>query len=995
MLRRSRCVQRPPQGSSDVARVIFDAARRSGVVLATTANDKPRRTPSPPRPGAAEASGTSQEYARHILRLHLNKKREERQSVSAVSRAIAEASKKANVPSLGEGVAKTRSRSRSPSPQRLSRSGTLTRPGEVRGQALPRISHTPAKPRPPSPAGQLLSVPGASATREATPSEVQSVQPPVPAPSRPVASDEPSKTAVSEPSRGVESEPITPTFSQRSRSGVDDFTAPEADPVTATPEHQPRVELKFDSPTESERAQVERRAEPRAAAAPLQGAIPAQPPSTRSQTDASSSSPSTAEQWAVIREQELASQRDAARRAEEERETRDRREAVRLAQEQWVHDRYKPQWAQPDTPAYPKLHELHTMRGASSDWTTALAKFDDLLTVARGDTAAHLRSATATHGLALLARVVARAPNDAHQFIVGHVERAADGQRLPDSAVASFRRAMWMRSDGRSFSEAIEPLGPKDWSSLPRAQLYKALRFKTTTDWQQACAIANAVRGEIHDPFCSVETTIAQSIKPRGREQRGAAVSVVRSIEQMLRAKLSELGKSHVCKLIRAYGTVGRPHDVARLYDEMVQRGELDEAVCAARLRWALTPHIKTLIPEMRKAGVNVLSPGCIASAMASMVSRREFSSAVELYGNYRERVPAEQIGGPVVRVLARIVLASELPAAASEDFLTAARVAFPQRPPTTCVAAMVTAFAAAHRYQEAIDLYDALPPFARNDRLADQVRDALNTCLRAVGRDTLPAPAAEDSGSERSRWGGQNVEQTAATAPPSPASVDSTALGLPSVEDMLELGRSRDWEAALAALATIPAILPPSTASGATLVYNCALSAAVDEPHVAEVIIQHMADRNVEMNSTTYNTVMSAYGRSSDRWSEALTRFATMPPDRCDASTYSVVLSVLAKRSLWLEASTVFNSMSAAHPTVVPSPVLYGLVVQASHNHSWQVALGAFRELHRAHGATAVKDLVLSRVVNALTRADKQVEAANVQDLMKAKGKKKKKPTS
>ena len=165
---------------------------------------------------------------------------------------------------------------------------------------------------------------------------------------------------------------------------------------------------------------------------------------------------------------------------------------------------------------------------------------------------------------------------------------------------------------------------------------------------------------------------------------------------------------------------------------------------------------------------------------------------------------------------------------------------------------------------------------------------------------------------------------------------------------------------------------------------YNCALSAAVEEPSIVDQVLASMVESQISWNSTTFNTVMSAYARDESRWAEAISTFNSMPENVRDSSSLSVVFSLCGKRSLWAEATGAFAISKSSKLKL--TPVHYSLIVQATHRNSWQTSLRAFTDLRKAVGPDDIKEILVSRVVTSLEVAGRTQDAAKVLSSMKSK---------
>ena len=252
---------------------------------------------------------------------------------------------------------------------------------------------------------------------------------------------------------------------------------------------------------------------------------------------------------------------------------------------------------------------------------------------------------------------------------------------------------------------------------------------------------------------------------------------------------------------------------------------------------------------------------------------------------------------------------------------------------------------------------------------------------IAAASADALAADSAALSGGAASSLSG------------GPSDASQAEVEMPFTEELLQHARDRNWAAAVALVPQFPTTVPPQQVGALTLIFNCVLSAAVEVPDVVESILSDMKKTNAVPNATTFNTVMSSFARSETKWKDALDIFGTMPAEVKDASSYSVALSIMNKHGMPEEAMAVFtNEVMKSGPK--PSPILFGLALQAVHRHSWENAMTVFRALVKAHGHEAgQKEAVLSRIKKALEDNGRKEELAEVEALITAPAKKQKAP--
>lgn len=293
--------------------------------------------------------------------------------------------------------------------------------------------------------------------------------------------------------------------------------------------------------------------------------------------------------------------------------------------------------------------------------------------------------------------------------------------------------------------------------------------------------------------------------------------------------------------------------------------------------------------------------------------------------------------------------------------------------------------------YTEILELYDMVKDRVDVATSLPTIALYVNSALKDKG---LPPLCAGDASSLPPRVRGSTVasERSNSTAATSDATAQSSSASLESVvstDVLIQYARERDWVSAMAALEQLPATVSPSQQPTVTLLYNCALSAASEHPEHVESLLQRMKDRGVEFNVTTHNTAMSCFAKSESMWERAVSIYEGMKPNQRDASTYSVLLSVLAKSGQWERSVDAFVEMKGLPHMPKPTPVLYGLGILATHKHSWSHTLQLFHDMLKHHGAASIKEVVVLRVLRSLEDNKRFAEIQRVEREME-KGKKK-----
>jgi pentatricopeptide repeat protein len=788
-------------------------------------------------------------------------------------------------------------------------------------------------------------------------------------------------------------EPVTAevpfTFAAEERPTADhaDAAAPDTDQTDSPAAVSAPLQFTYDAAPSAEPAKPRARPVPEArvsAPVPTPEQVEAAPaPQQPQQT--------TAEQWAAVREHELALQRVQQEREDADRVAAERREVALQQQDRWVASRPQPEPRQPTTPHYALLREVSTAKS----WYDCLKAFG-----AWAPTLSHKDTEAFDAATGHVWRAAAEAPLEHHEAAVTNLSHLMKQRRSPSThLVTALRLAFHRRLNNntayrREFSTV--PLGEK--ARLPSWLLTYGVRSTVNAEggsWVAGCELLRDLRPLVHDPYLKLELALCRGLRfsQMSREARQEAGEVVARVEQSLTAKLSEVGKAHILALMQAYGGTGRVHDVRRLHDEVQQRGdgEMDESISGMLLRYSATPTIKMMIPKLRSEGLNVYSIPIVLGALNAMLSRNEADTALEVYASYREKVSVDEMP-PSIAYAALRILQDQPSRSLLDDALAVVRRTYGAQVPVTTRSLLYPVMADFELFEEIAAMEASYPRLQLSDpRILSLIaEDALAASHRALGlapieratRDALPVSMEALSSA---------VEPTVRIAPRVPTERAEPSATLPSTAAMLEYGKERNWEAALGVIEGLEHPFPPSHRAAVVLLYNCALSAAVGEAGVAQSLLADMQQHAVLPNTTTYNTLMSSYARDEDRWGEALSLFGSMDAEVRDVSSYSVALSVFARRGMWLESTTLFDELRRDRATK-PSPVLYGLAIQASHKANWVATLRLFREMHKAHGAENVKELIVTRVVKALEAANRSGEASRVLDMMRDSDKKKKK---
>lgn len=207
------------------------------------------------------------------------------------------------------------------------------------------------------------------------------------------------------------------------------------------------------------------------------------------------------------------------------------------------------------------------------------------------------------------------------------------------------------------------------------------------------------------------------------------------------------------------------------------------------------------------------------------------------------------------------------------------------------------------------------------------------------------------------------------------------------STDRLLTFAREKNWAMALELVKNLPAVTSSNSAT-ITLLYNCALSAAVDHTDAVEEIRELMASREVVANTTTVNTVLSSYARA-EQVDGALTYYNNAPAAAKDTNTSMILLSLLSKKSMLKELIEVYDGLKA-NQAKIPSSV-FAVVLGATVTHSWETSLQVFTEMVKAHGKN-VNEALRGQIFSCLERHGQVAEVKKLTALLESKKKRKRK---
>lgn len=279
--------------------------------------------------------------------------------------------------------------------------------------------------------------------------------------------------------------------------------------------------------------------------------------------------------------------------------------------------------------------------------------------------------------------------------------------------------------------------------------------------------------------------------------------------------------------------------------------------------------------------------------------------------------------------------------------------------------------------FDNIVALCDHFHKYAPLDKVLPQGVAFYNSALLQVGREPVSQLSVQDIDyvSETKKGGEKGKLVDAEEA------VDITL----TTELMLDYAKSKNWQKALEAVESLPLVLSESKTASLVLLFNCALSASVDQVEVVQKIYALMKKRSVEPNTTTVNTILSSFSRAS-LVIEIADFLKEIPLGIRDNNSYLIYFTLLAKKNMYSEIVVAFDEGRKAG---IKYPISsFAIVLSVTVNHSWESTLRIFQDLIKAHGKD-VNETIKAQVLSCL---NKNGRTSEVRKLMKQLDTKKKK---
>ncbi|TPP54156.1 hypothetical protein CGC21_21575 [Leishmania donovani] len=551
---------------------------------------------------------------------------------------------------------------------------------------------------------------------------------------------------------------------------------------------------------------------------------------------------------------------------------------------------------------------------------------------------------------------------DLRRGLLDTVEKA----KLPEHVM---RKAHLLVSGGTEFLTAFGALTEEEKQRLDSRIILKALQILVWNErWEEALKLAKESRSNFRSGSEVVDLTLLRASQlleegPRKEVVAYASRSLTESGRMGARAKLLIASAER--------GTYRRT-----LLRQLTASSDVDESVYAELILRSDKNQTEGLLAEMATRGLNNEDPVVLGA-----VAMKTLNSDVpaDVFKEIHRQVA--MIGLLPIHIRVATMAAALHP---TEEVLREASEVVQMAAPGARGPGLRKLLPILYRQnmvKEIIQLADSTNESVPVAKLMPRAVAFVNEALLKVGREPLSDVRVSDIGFSR-------VSEGAAASPSSKlyeetASVIADISGL--TEKMLLYAKERQWPKALGVVKGLPTVIKAEP-SAVTLLYNCALGAAVEYPETVKDIYALMANRRVKVNATTVNTVLSSLSKAS-LWQEAIDFFDTTSLEQRDNNTYLVRFALLGKQNLWKQAIEAYDETRAAIPKLPAA--MFSLIISTTSGHDWHATLRIFQDMLRSYGS-GVKDSVVTQVIRCLEKNGKTAEIAKLEKEL-AKRKKKK----
>ncbi|CCW62453.1 unnamed protein product [Phytomonas sp. EM1] len=521
---------------------------------------------------------------------------------------------------------------------------------------------------------------------------------------------------------------------------------------------------------------------------------------------------------------------------------------------------------------------------------------------------------------------------------------------------------------GQNFITIFNALSEDSKKTLDKTLVKKAvitlLRHKS---WEEAIRLVETSKTLAADPTNQLDIIL---VKHSYYLDDQARAEVVAFATKNITAT-GRMGKDAKLALASAEKGFQRKH----LLQQLASSTSADENEYAELIRRTSRENIQELLSEMVKRGLNKNDPK-ILEAVAFRTINTEAPMLV-----FKEI--DEQIRCNGIRPMHVLVAIKAARVSPREDVLRAALKIVKLIPgfrPANTLRSLTPLLFTHKMYSEIAELADTFGKYVPILKALPNVVALINDALRDLGREPLSELSSKDINFSP-RALNIAVDSDYSSSSNANPGVDVSAIA----ETMFIYARDKQWEKALETLAQVKGI-KASNVEALTLIYNCALGAAVDKPDVSLSVYEIMREREVPINVTTVNTLLTTLGKSP-QWERAIEIFNELDVAYRDVNTYLIILSVLGRHNRWEDAISVFNQAKKAFNK--PPLSVFTLAIGAVSNHSWSETLRIFQELMRHH-SSSVKDNVVYQVIRCLEQNGRAAEIVVLQKLLEKKRKKK-----
>ncbi|RNF19577.1 uncharacterized protein Tco025E_04085 [Trypanosoma conorhini] len=667
--------------------------------------------------------------------------------------------------------------------------------------------------------------------------------------------------------------------------------------------------------------------------------------------------------WELQREREIEQLRQSQENAEKERLALQREEEHKTLGDEWV--RHRTTVVAASTTAKAALGDAEAAAGMiekmyfSNQWEACLKSFRELVSMPS------VSNSSSKRAVRIMESRLKYVPLDQREAVKSSLLKELKQRRLHEDVIKFELR----HGIGEAFLQLYHSAPPSVKDTLDMPTVSKAVAMLVAAgSWQEAIELVGTSQKRFLDKSGLLELRLLLASHALDQE---AAKSVTEFVSKTLAAS-ERFGKVHKLQLAKMEKGARRRHMILQL----IASTDVDEEIYAELLRITQPEHVKDVLDEIGKRGLNAEDPAILA-VLCWKTFDPEHPQLL-----FREIDRQEKMTG--IRPAHLSVAVAMARASKTMETLR-------------CTVSIVKK---APIFKARFTLRKLLPLLHENNmqkeivELADFYKDRvplaaalphavafLNEALQAEGRPPLSEQRVS-SLQLREKTSGSGTDATA--KPASAAATGAVTSGVEiSSEVMLQCAKDRDWVKALALINSIsPEFAKSTDADTLTLLHNCALSAAVENVEVVQSIYGCMQKKGVTINTTTNNAVLSSLMRS-ERPQEAIEFYNQTDPSLRDTNTYSIMLSLYGKIGMWEEAMELVKVARGGSKKL--PPILYVLGINAVHSHSWSSTLALFQALRKEHGSHAIKDAVVDKVVRCLAQNKRTVELQKLEaDLAK-----------